>query len=106
MVMRRLVHFNTKLVQNLGHIHEPVFLQLWAQLFQENLGTFRSAKMLERTLCHRSKSDLNIGSIIISSNWDIFLEVGCKILKVLHTKSAAYIHPNLKDDMRGEQHSH
>ena len=28
---------NTGLVQNLGHI--IVFLELWAQLFQENLGT-------------------------------------------------------------------
>ena len=35
--MAHLVYFNTGLVQNLGHI--IVFLELWAQLFQENLGT-------------------------------------------------------------------
>ena len=32
-----LVYFSTGLVQNLEHIN--VFLELWAQLFQENLGT-------------------------------------------------------------------
>ena len=31
-----LVCFNTQLVRKLGHIN--IFLELWAQLFQENLG--------------------------------------------------------------------
>ena len=35
--IEHLVYFNTGLTQNLGHIN--VFLELWAQLFQENLGT-------------------------------------------------------------------
>ena len=39
--------FNTGLVQNLGHI--IVFLELWAQLFKENLGTCGLAIKLEGT---------------------------------------------------------
>ena len=39
-----MVYFNTGLVQNLGHI--TVFLELWAQLFKENLGTRRLAMKL------------------------------------------------------------
>ena len=35
-------------VQSLEHIN--VFLELWAQLFQENLGTHQLAKKLEGTL--------------------------------------------------------
>ena len=31
------VYFNTGFVQNLGHLN--VFLEFWAHLFQENLGT-------------------------------------------------------------------
>ena len=42
-----LVHFNTGLAQNLGHIN--VFLGLWAQLCKENLGTRRLAIKLEGT---------------------------------------------------------
>ena len=38
----------TPLVQKLGHIN--VFLELWAQLFQENLGTARLAMKLEGRL--------------------------------------------------------
>ena len=38
---------NTGLVQNLGHIN--VFLELWAQLYKENLGTCRLAIKLEGT---------------------------------------------------------
>ena len=37
----------TGLVQNLGNI--IVFLELWAQLFEENLGTRRLAMKLEGT---------------------------------------------------------
>ena len=40
-------YFNTGLVQNLGHIN--IFLELWAQLFQENLGTRQLAIKLEGT---------------------------------------------------------
>ena len=40
--------FNTGLVQNLGHL--IVFLELWAHLFQENLGTRRLATKSEGTL--------------------------------------------------------
>ena len=40
-----MVFFNTGLVRNLGHIN--VFLELWAQLFKENLGTRRLAIKLE-----------------------------------------------------------
>ena len=36
-----LVYFNTGLIQNLVHIN--VFLELWAHLFKENLGTRRLA---------------------------------------------------------------
>ena len=39
--------FNTGLVQSLGHIN--VFLELWVQLFKENLGTRRLAIKLEGT---------------------------------------------------------
>ena len=46
--IRHLVYFNTGLVRILGHI--DVFLELWAQLFQENLGTCRLAIKLEGTL--------------------------------------------------------
>ena len=42
-----MVYFNTGLVRNLGHIN--VFLELWAQLFKENLGTRRLAIKLEGT---------------------------------------------------------
>ena len=35
--IRHLVYFYIGLVQNLGHIN--IFLELWAQLFKENLGT-------------------------------------------------------------------
>ena len=38
---------NTGLVQNLGHIN--IFLELWAQLYKENLGTRRLAIKLEET---------------------------------------------------------
>ena len=48
-----MVYFNTGLVRNLGHIN--VFLQLWAQLFQENLGTRRLAIKLEGTQFLRTK---------------------------------------------------
>ena len=41
------VYFNTGLVQNLGHL--MVFLELWAHLFQENLGTRRLATKSEGT---------------------------------------------------------
>ena len=40
-------YFNTGLVQNLGHIN--VFLELWAQLFKDNLGTRRLAIKLKGT---------------------------------------------------------
>ena len=43
-----LVYFNTRLVQKFGHIH--VFLELWAQLLQENLGTGWFAIKLEGTV--------------------------------------------------------
>ena len=43
-----VVYFNTELVQNLRHIN--VFLELWAHLFLENLGTGRLAKKIEKTL--------------------------------------------------------
>ena len=43
-----LVYLNTELDQNCGHVN--AFLELWAQLFQENLGTRQSAKMLEEIL--------------------------------------------------------
>ena len=42
-----LVYFNTGLVRNLGHIN--VFLEHWAQLFKENLGTHRLTIKLEGT---------------------------------------------------------
>ena len=42
------MYFNTELVQNSGHL--IVFLELWAHLFQENLGTCRLATNLEGTL--------------------------------------------------------
>ena len=43
----------TGLVQNLGHIN--VFLEVWAQLFKENLGTCRLAIKLEGTqVCGRT----------------------------------------------------
>ena len=42
-----LVYFNTGLVRNLGHIN--AFLELWAQLFKENLGTRWLAIKLEGT---------------------------------------------------------
>ena len=42
-----LVCFITGVVQNLGHIN--VFLELWAQLFKENLGTHWLAIKLEGT---------------------------------------------------------
>ena len=45
-------YFNNELVQNLGHIN--IFLEHGAQLFQENLGTCRLAKMLEGTLAESS----------------------------------------------------
>ena len=45
--IRHLVYFNTGLVQNLGHIN--VFLDLWAQLLQDNLGTCQLAIKLEGT---------------------------------------------------------
>ena len=32
-------YLSTELVQNLGHVLVNVVLDLWAQLFQENLGT-------------------------------------------------------------------
>ena len=47
MEIGHLVYFNTGLVQNLGHIN--VFLELWAQLFTENLGTHRLIIKLEGT---------------------------------------------------------
>ena len=43
-----MVYFNTRLVQKSGHIN--VFLDLWAQLFQENLDTCRLATKFEGTL--------------------------------------------------------
>ena len=43
-----MVYFNTGLAQNLGHIN--VFLELWTQLFQENLDTGQLAKKLEGIL--------------------------------------------------------
>ena len=42
-----MVYINTGLVRNLGHIN--VFLELWAQLLKENLGTRRLAIKLEGT---------------------------------------------------------
>ena len=42
-----MVYFNTGLVQNLGHVN--VFLEIWAQLFKENLGTCRLTIKLEET---------------------------------------------------------
>ena len=42
-----LVYFNTGLVRNLGHVN--VFLELWAQLYKENLGTCRLAIKLGGT---------------------------------------------------------
>ena len=42
-----MVYFNTGLVQNLGHIN--VVLELWAQVFKENLGSRRLAIKLEGT---------------------------------------------------------
>ena len=39
--------FDTGLVQNLGHIN--IFLELWAQLFKEHLGTRRLAIKLKGT---------------------------------------------------------
>ena len=44
----RISYFNTQLVQKLGHIN--IFLELWAELFQENLGTGQLAIKLEGTL--------------------------------------------------------
>ena len=46
------VYFNTGLVRNFGHL--IVFLELWAHLFQENLGTRQLVTKLEGTL-HKSK---------------------------------------------------
>ena len=43
-----LVYLNIELVQNLRHIN--ILLVVWAQLFQENLGTGRLAKELEGTM--------------------------------------------------------
>ena len=40
-------YFNTGLVQNLGHVN--LFLELWAQLFKENLGTRQLAINLDGT---------------------------------------------------------
>ena len=51
------MYFNTELVQNLGHIN--VFLELWAQLFKENLGTCRLAIKLEGTQATTLFSKLN-----------------------------------------------
>ena len=45
-------YFNTELVRNFGHIN--VFLELWAQLFNENLGTRRLAIKLEGTQLPKS----------------------------------------------------
>ena len=45
--IRHLVYFNTGLVRKLEHIN--VFLELWAHLFEENLGTCRLAIKLEGT---------------------------------------------------------
>ena len=45
------MYFSTRLVRKLGHIN--VFLELWAQLFQENLGTRRLAIKLEGTLINQ-----------------------------------------------------
>ena len=42
------MYFNTGLVRNLGHL--IVFLELWAHLFQENLGTRRLATKSEGTM--------------------------------------------------------
>ena len=42
-----MVNFNTGMVQNLGH--KVVFLELWAQLLKENLGTCRLNINLEGT---------------------------------------------------------
>ena len=50
------VYYNTGLVQNLGHLN--IFLELWAQLFQENLGTCRLAIKLEGTLGHTTMKSL------------------------------------------------
>ena len=43
-----MVYFNTQLVRKLGHMN--IFLELWAQLFQKNLGTRLLAIKLEETL--------------------------------------------------------
>ena len=43
-----MVYLSTRLVQKLGHTN--VFLELWAQLFQENLGTGHSTIKLEGPL--------------------------------------------------------
>ena len=43
-----LVYFNTRSVRKLGHTN--IFLEFWAQLFQETLGTGQLAIKLEGTL--------------------------------------------------------
>ena len=57
-----LVYINTGLVRNLGHIN--VFLGLWAQLFKENLGTYRLAIKLEGTQQQCMNSSTNFSQNI------------------------------------------
>ena len=45
----------TGLVQNLGHIPVIVFLELWAQLFKENLGIRQLAIKLKETQSQSKK---------------------------------------------------
>ena len=65
-----LVYFNTGLVQNLGHIN--VFLGLWAQLLQENLGTRRLAIKLKGTqLLSTCQTNLHHRSVVVESSLNI-----------------------------------
>ena len=101
-----LVYFNTGLVQNFGHIN--VFLELWTQLFKENLGTRRLAIKLEGTqldiaqLCKANCHQRNYLKLIrqhgklkvqiylpvnLNFIWHIFnANVNCNVFEVEHWK--------------------
>ena len=57
------MYFNTGLVRNLGHF--IVFLELWAHLFQENLGTRRLATRLEGTVIVPTSSHVGCGIVAV-----------------------------------------
>ena len=59
--------FNIGLIQNLGYIN--VCFELWAQLFQENLGTCRLAKKLEGTLpTARYRCEISKRAVLLRRN--------------------------------------